>query len=95
MTMSSPPPAACRFPFLQQLFRGPLNVLGDRAAVIRSWQQRAQNQKIEGTPQELDARRRLPVHYGGTRRKFDPDFLVSPDGDRCQYERWNSDTSFN
>ena len=32
---------------LQQVFRGPLNVLGDGVAVTRSWQQRAQDQQIE------------------------------------------------
>ena len=50
---------------LQQVFRGPLNVLGDGVAVGRSGEQRAQDQEVERALQELHAGRRLAAHCVG------------------------------
>src|SRR4029079_13828099 len=40
---------------LQEIFRGALNVSGDRGAVARSGKQRAQDQQIERAAKQLEA----------------------------------------
>src|SRR5436190_3991732 len=47
---------------LQQVFRGPLDVLRDRVPVARTGQQRLEDQEVERAAKEVDARGRLAGH---------------------------------
>src|SRR5260370_33698979 len=48
---------------LEQVFRGPLNVFGDGVAVCGSGKQRAEDEEVECSLQELHTRRRFVGHY--------------------------------
>src|SRR5262249_7033719 len=62
---------------LEQIFRSPLDVLGNRMAVSRSFKQGVEDEQVERALQQLNAGRSAAIHYVDILRYFCVECLLA------------------